>query len=135
MMMTERPTKHHKSEHPPITFSAEDAQGVSQPHDDTLVVTLVILNYITHRILINNGSLTDILYLPAFNQMGIKQDRLKPIQTPLVGFTGNPLLPLGTVSLSFTAGIRDRQVTWVVDFLVVDCPSAYNAILRRPTLN
>lgn len=63
--------KHHKVEHPPITFSIEDSQGVSQLYDDDLVVMLVFSNYITHCILIDNGILADILYLPAFDQMGI----------------------------------------------------------------
>lgn len=49
---------------------------------------------------------------------------MKPIHTPLGGFTGNRLLPLGTVSL-----------TRVVNFLVVDYLSAYNVILGRPMLN
>lgn len=108
MMMTERLVKHLKSDHPHITFSAKDDQRVSQPHDDPLVVTLVISNYLTHRILIDNGNSTDILYLSAFNQMGVRQDKLRHVQTPLVGFIGDQLLPLGTVSLSVTAGIRDR---------------------------
>lgn len=30
IMVTEKPTKQHKVENPPITFSANDAQGVSQ---------------------------------------------------------------------------------------------------------
>lgn len=66
-MVVERPKKQHKSGCLPITFSMEDARGVSQPHDDPLVVTLVISNYLTCRILIDNGSSADILYLPAFD--------------------------------------------------------------------
>lgn len=69
MMVTERLTKQHNTEHPPITFFEEDARGVSQLHDDVLVVTLVILNYKTHHFLIDNGSLVDILYLPTFDKM------------------------------------------------------------------
>lgn len=34
-----------------------------------------------------------------------------------------------------TVGVSPSQVTKVVEFLVVDCPSAYNAIIGRPTLN
>lgn len=64
MMMTERPAKHPKLEHSPITFFVEDARGVSHPHDDPLVVTLVISKNLTHRIVIDNGSSVDILYLP-----------------------------------------------------------------------
>lgn len=66
-MMTERLTKYQKTDHPPITFSTEDAWGVSQPHDNALVVMLVVSNYVTHCILIDNGSSTNILYFSAFN--------------------------------------------------------------------
>lgn len=34
-----------------------------------------------------------------------------------------------------TIGTGERQSSQVVDFLVVDCPFAYNAILGRLTLN
>lgn len=67
--------------------------------------------------------------------MGVGRDKLRLVQMPLVGFMGDRLLPLGTVSLSITAGTGDQQITLVMDFLVVDCPSAYNAILGKPTLN
>lgn len=55
--------------------------------------------------------------------------------TPLVGFTGNKLYPTGVITLPVTAGVSPRQVTKVVDFLVVNCPSANNVIIGRPTLN
>lgn len=135
LMTVERPKKHHKSECLTITFSAEDARGVSQPHDDPLVVSLVVSNYLTRRILIDNGSLADILYLLAFDQMGIDRDKLKPVRTPLVGFTGDRLLPIGMIRLPVVAGTGEYQATQEIDFLVVDCPSAYDGILGRPGLN
>lgn len=67
--------------------------------------------------------------------MGIGRDKLKPVQTPLIGFMGDRLLLLGTVSLSVTADMGECQMTRVIDFMVVDCPSTYNAILGRPALN
>lgn len=131
-MTVERPKKQHKSECPTITFFAEDARGVSQLHDDPLVVSLVVSNYLTHCILIDNGSSTDILYLPAFDQMGIDRDKLKPVQTPLVGFTSDRLLPIGMIRLPVVVGIGEYQATREIDFLVVDCPSVYNGILESP---
>jgi BarA-like signal transduction histidine kinase len=38
-------------------------------------------------------------------------------------------------SFQITAGTYPKQATKKVDFLVVDCPSAYNVIIGRPTLN
>ena len=37
--------------------------------------------------------------------------------------------------LTVTVGTQSRQLTRQLDFLVVDCPSSYNVIIGRPTLN
>lgn len=118
-----------------ITFIEEDSWGVQHPHDDALVVTLVIANHRTRRVLIDNDSSIDILYLFTFEQMGIRRDKLWPTATPLVGFIGDRLYPTGIITLPVIAGVSPRQLTKVVDFLVIDFPSAYNAIIRRPMLN
>lgn len=98
-------------------------------------MTLVISNYLTCHILIDNDSLADILFLLTFDQMGIMWDKLRLVQTPLVEFIGDRLLLLGTINFSITAGMGECQTTRVIDFLVVDCPLAYNGILRRLALN
>ena len=82
----------------PITFTEEDAYKVFHPHDDALVVTMEIAGYST-RHLIDNGSSADIIYLTAFQQMKIDKDQLQPIETPLVGFAGTSIYPLGMVTL------------------------------------
>jgi hypothetical protein len=61
-------------------------EGVVMPHDDALVVTVTVANHAIHRILVDNRSLADILYWPAFQQMGIEQDKIKPFGSPLIGF-------------------------------------------------
>uniref|UniRef100_A0A2N9IZI8 Uncharacterized protein n=1 Tax=Fagus sylvatica TaxID=28930 RepID=A0A2N9IZI8_FAGSY len=119
----------------PITFAEEDARKVFHPHDDALVVTLEIAGYSTRRVLIDNGSSADIIYLTAFQQMRIDKAQLRPIETPLVGFAGTSVYPLGIITLQLVAGTYPKQATKKVDFLVVDCPSAYNVIIGRPTLN
>ena len=63
--------------------------GVAMPHDDALVVTLTVANHVIHRILVDNGRSADILYWPAFQQMGIDQDTIKPFGSPLVGSAEN----------------------------------------------
>ena len=39
------------------------------------------------------------------------------------------------MTLTITVGTHPRQLTRLLDFLVVDCPSSYNVIIGRPTLN
>ena len=67
--------------------------------------------------------------------MRIGRERLIPTNAPLVGFKGTKVHPLGAVTLPVTVGNYPQQITKDVTFLVVDCSSAYNAILGRPTLN
>ncbi|XP_059663899.1 uncharacterized protein LOC132309625 [Cornus florida] len=59
-----------------IMFSEADAKGNQQPHDDPLVVFIVIANYTIRRILIDNGSLADIIFSHVFDQMMIGRERL-----------------------------------------------------------
>ena len=39
------------------------------------------------------------------------------------------------ISFQITTGTYPKQATKKVEFLVVDCPSAYNVIIGHPTLN
>ena len=105
------------------------------PHDDALVVTMMVANHAIHRILVDNGSFADILYWPVFQQMGINRDRIKPFGPPLVGFGGEYVYLEEIISLPLTVGNAPKVSTVMVDFLVVDRPFAYNAIISRPGLN
>ena len=49
-----------------MSFNEADARGVKQPHNDPLVIMLNIEGFNTKRILMDNGSSTYIIYLPAF---------------------------------------------------------------------
>ena len=49
-----------------MTFNKDDARGVKQPHNDPLVITLMIEGFNIKRILVDNGSSADIIYLFAF---------------------------------------------------------------------
>ena len=91
-------------ESPIIEFSEEDARCLHHPHDDALVVSIQIEDYNMHRVLVDNGSSADILYYPAFQQMGISRERLVPTNAPLVGFGGTRVLPFGAVTLSVMVG-------------------------------
>jgi hypothetical protein len=88
VLVTQRPRKNVKLDNQVVTFSEDDARGIHQPHDDALIITMTIAGFITRRVLIDNGSSTDIIYLPAYQQMKIDKERLRPIDIPLVGFTG-----------------------------------------------
>ena len=52
-----------------MSFNEGDAMGVKQPYNDPLVIMLNIEGFNTKRILVDNGSFADIIYLPAFQQL------------------------------------------------------------------
>ena len=54
---------------PAITFTDEDVERIHHPLDIAIDITLLIANYTTRRVLVDNGSSADILYYPAFQQM------------------------------------------------------------------
>ena len=66
-----------------ITFTDENAERVHHPHDDAIVITLLVASYTTRRVLVDNESSADILYYPAFQQMRLGRDLLCPVNSPL----------------------------------------------------
>ena len=130
----QRPAKQTRGEAEDITFSEKDARHVRHPYCDVLVVKAMIANNNVHRILVNNGSSVDILFLQAFKRIGLKVSDLKPSPNPVNGFTGDSVIPLGVISFSMTLGEYPRQSCVMASFLVIDQPSAFNAILGRPSL-
>ncbi|XP_075665223.1 uncharacterized protein LOC142634857 [Castanea sativa] len=92
-----------------IFFSEEDARGVRQPHNDPLVITLTIEGFNTKRILVDNGSSADIMYLSAFQQLKLGPGRLRSFESPLVSFSGDRVYPKGIVTLKVTIGAYSKQ--------------------------
>ena len=67
--------------------------------------------------------------------MGIDRDRIKPFCSPFVGFGGEQVYPIGIISLPLTVRTAPKVSTVIMDFLMVDRLSTYNAIIGRPGLN
>lgn len=61
-------------DNPIVRFSEEDTRRLYHPHDNALVVSIWVGDYKIHQVLVDNGSLADILYYLAFQQMRIKKE-------------------------------------------------------------
>ncbi|KAJ1685137.1 hypothetical protein LUZ63_016527 [Rhynchospora breviuscula] len=118
-----------------ISFGPEDCAGIRYPHDDAIVLMLRIHGRRVRRILFDTGSSADMLYFEAFRQLNLASYPLVPMDTPLVGFAGDRVIPLGTIELEVEFGENPNSVIKTVKFIVVNAPSAYNAILGRKSLN
>ena len=118
-----------------ITFSDSDLEGCQHPHDDPLVIRAVVANKMIHRVLVDDGSSANIIFASTFDRIGIGREKLEPVSTHLRGFSGEKVLPLGSIQLVLTLGDPPCQATTAVKFLIVDAPSTYNMLLGRPSLN
>ncbi|XP_056698266.1 uncharacterized protein [Spinacia oleracea] len=114
-----------------ITFDDSDSTDTIQEHHDGLVISLPIGNALIKRILIDNGSSANVLFLEALQEMGLDEKSIIRRSTVLVGFSGESLRTVGEISLPTYA----EGVNVMTKFNVVDCPSAYNVILGQPWIH
>ena len=59
---------------------------------------------------------------------------MTPMTSPLYGFTGDSVIPEGTIKLTVTLREPPQTVTVMIDLLTVKCPLAFNGVLGRPLL-
>ncbi|KAL2230962.1 UNVERIFIED_CONTAM: Retrovirus-related Pol polyprotein from transposon [Sesamum indicum] len=118
-----------------ITFRTKDVVGKAGSQNDPMVIRLDIANFTVRKVLIDNGSSADIILRDVVIKMGLENAQLELVRTPLVGFGGTEIVPLGTLDLPVSMGEEPRRKTLMIKFLVVDTPFAYNVILGRPGLN
>ena len=112
-------------------FSDEDKIRTIQPHDDTLVITLRIGGYDVKRVMVDQGSVTEIMYHDLYKGLSLRAEDLTPYSSPLVSFEGKVIIPKGQIRLPVQTGSETVEV----DFIVVDAYSPYIAIVVRPWLH
>ena len=114
-----------------LSFSDADKLGTIQPHNDALVVTLRIGGYDVKKVMIDQGSIAEIMYPDLYKGLGLKPENLTTYSSPLVSFKGKMVVPKGQIRLPVQVGIDVVEV----DFIVVDAFSPYTAIMGKPWLH
>ncbi|XP_065623142.1 uncharacterized protein LOC136064812 [Quercus suber] len=104
VQLSGRPLRMKEADEPTISFTDEEAKRIHHPHDNAIVITLLIIDYRTRRVLVDNESSADILYYPAFQQMRLGRDQLRLACSPLIGFGGMKVQPVGTITLPVVVG-------------------------------
>ncbi|KAL0407723.1 UNVERIFIED_CONTAM: hypothetical protein Sradi_1706700 [Sesamum radiatum] len=112
-----------------ISFSQQDLDPMRNQNNDALVISATLSNFWVKKVLVDSGSSADIIFYDAYAQLGIDNAQLRKVNTPLTGFSGEMIEPLGEVTLPLSLGSYPRRSTKMVKFLVVNAPSAYNIIL------
>jgi hypothetical protein len=74
------------------------------PHTDVMVITVHIDRWDVTRILINNDSQVEVLFLSAFHKMGYDRKQPKEPMKPLYGFSSKIIEPVGMITLPVSIG-------------------------------
>jgi hypothetical protein len=118
-----------------ITFSSQDINLISFPHTDAVVTTVHIDRWDVTKMLIDNGSQAEILFLATFDKMGFDQKQLRELLKPLYGFGEKRIGSVGAIILPVSLGTFKNPRTEYITFDVMDMTNPYNAIFRRVLLN
>lgn len=105
-----------------LTFSMTDLRPVGLRGNNPLIIQGSIRNTIIHRVNVDIGSSSDIIYEYCFRLLLDRwKEGLKPATRQLTGFTGHSLWPQGTIHLPFTLTSHDktRRKTTLIDFVVI----------------
>jgi hypothetical protein len=124
-----------KWSHVQITFTEADIKLVSYPHTEPMVITAHINKWNVTRVLVDNRSQAEILFLSTFEQMGLNKKQMKETLKPLYGFGGRKIKPLGFISLLVSFSSLANARTEYITFNVVDMSYLYNVIFGRGLLN
>ena len=108
-----------------ISFPLINPSKVITPHHDALVLTLCINNFDVHKVLVDPGSVADLLQLPPFKQMKIPLGKLSLAGRIFSDFNGATTLTMGDIALP----IKARPVTQQVLFSIIEDLGPYNAIV------
>ncbi|GKA12510.1 reverse transcriptase domain-containing protein [Tanacetum coccineum] len=73
------------------------------------------------------------MYEHCFSRLCLKiKKQLIPATTPLIGFSGEIIWPIGQIQLLVTIGDEEHSASALMNFVVVRSPSPYNRIIGKP---
>ncbi|XP_073143269.1 uncharacterized protein [Henckelia pumila] len=120
---------------PTLSLGSGDLKGLSDTtHNDALIIRALISNYDVARIFVDSESSVNVLFQETINQMDLGEYKVEPVVTSFFGFTGHAIRPIGLIKLPLTLGKDRTSMTRIISFIIMDAPSAYNAILGRPAM-
>ena len=114
-----------------MEFPEDSNSGSMNPHHDALVISLQVANFMIKRVLVDTGSSANIIFAAALADMGAELEKINRRTTVLIGFSGEQKFTIGEITLPVYA----RWINKMTNFLVLDCPSAYNIIIGRPWIH
>ncbi|GJZ59435.1 reverse transcriptase domain-containing protein [Tanacetum coccineum] len=115
--------------HGEVGHYTDEYEGTEGP----MIIEAEIGGHCVHRMYVDSGSASEILYEHCFSRLRPEiKKQLIPTTTPLIGFKGEIIWPIGQIQLLVTIGDEEYSVSALMNFVVVRSPSPYNGIIGRP---
>ncbi|XP_019248668.1 PREDICTED: uncharacterized protein LOC109227932 [Nicotiana attenuata] len=122
----EKKTRDYVSESA-ISFSNEDTEGIIQPHNDALVIFVLINKYRVKLVLIDPGSSANIVRSKVIEQQGL-QDQIVPAFRVLNRFN----MACETTKVEITLPVNTANTTLETKFYVIEGDMRCNTLFGRP---
>jgi len=117
---------------PTIYFTSSDLEDVVRHEDDPVVISFVTVGRRLHGVLIDQGSLADMMFWLTFNGLYLSPDQLKSYDGCLFCFAGDRVEVRGYVELrtTFSDGTLAQMIN--VKYILVNASTTYNFLLGDP---
>ncbi|GJX40107.1 reverse transcriptase domain-containing protein [Tanacetum coccineum] len=107
--------------------------GEEDGTEGPMIIEAEIRGYFIHRMYVDGGSSSEILYEHCFKRLRPEvKNQMVPATTPLIGFSGEVIWPMGQILLPVKIGDVEHSTSTWMNFVIVRSPSPYNRIIGRP---
>ncbi|GJV91694.1 hypothetical protein Tco_1539507 [Tanacetum coccineum] len=121
----EVPAKDNEITFPSLTTSSRT--------EGPLVIEAEIGGHMIHRMYVDGGSSTEVLYEHCFNRLRPEiKNQMVPATTSLTGFSGETIWPLGQLRLLVTIGDAIHSTKAWMDFIIQAVPFTAHGMLKFP---
>ncbi|XP_070032387.1 uncharacterized protein [Nicotiana tomentosiformis] len=128
-IMREKRTRDYVTEGT-LSFNDEDAQGILQPYNDALVISVLLNKIQVKRVLIDPGSSANIIRSRVVEQLDL-QDQIVPATRVLNDFNMASETTKGEITLPVNVAGTIQETK----FHVIEGDMRYNALLGRPWIH
>nr|GEU94975.1 reverse transcriptase domain-containing protein [Tanacetum cinerariifolium] len=98
-----------------------------------MIIEVEIGGHFIHQMYVDGGLASEILYKHCFNRLRPEiKNQMVLATAPLIGFSGEIIWPLGSLSLLVKIGDEEHSTSTWMNFMVVRSSSSYNGIIERP---
>ncbi|GKC65420.1 hypothetical protein Tco_1098018 [Tanacetum coccineum] len=107
--------------------------GEDEGTEGPMIIEVEIGDHCIHRMYVDDGSALEIPYEHCFSRLRPNiRNQLVPATTPLIGFSGEIIWPIGQIQLLVKIEDEEHSTSAWMNFMVVRSPSLHNGIIGRP---